>query len=97
MAKEIILARLHDPLSLPDLAQQIGTNERYLKDHFKTMFGTTVFGFIHDVRMDRARELLGQGDKSVAQVARLLGYKHASHFSSVFKKQFGVTPKEVIR
>lgn len=93
MVKNIITSRLDDPLSLHDLAQQAGTNESYLKTHFKLMFGTTVFGYIHELRMERAKGLLQNENKPVAEVARILGYKHASHFTTVFKKYFGMTPR----
>src|SRR5690606_31851454 len=46
------------PMTLKELAKKIGTNEFLLKRDFKTLFGTTVFGYVFEVRMKKAKELL---------------------------------------
>lgn len=91
LAREIILGNLNSPCSLIDLAHQVGTNEAYLKSHFKKIFGTTVFGFVHQLKMEQARELLLNG-KNVSEVAYITGYKYIPNFTKAFKKYFGVAP-----
>lgn len=95
LARDIITSNLSQPCSIVDLAQQIGTNDCYLKKHFKQVFGTTVYGYLHKERMERSRELLLDGSKKISEVARLAGYKHASHFTSAFKKYFGYLPNKI--
>lgn len=56
------------------------------------MFGTTVYGYLHQLRMDTAKSLLLYQRNSIADIARQLGYKHTSHFRTVFKRHFGVSP-----
>jgi len=92
-AKEIILKQLHNPCSLIDLARQVGTNEFTLKKGFKEVFGTTVFGMVAEVKMEQARQLLLSGEKNIAEVSELSGYKHQGHFTKAFKKKFGVPPR----
>jgi len=90
-ARNIIISNLQSPCSLIDLAHQVGTNDAYLKRHFKAVFGTTVFGYLHMVKMNQAKELL-QAGVSVTEVATLTGYKYVSHFNRAFKKHFGYAP-----
>ena len=93
--RDIIDSNITQSCSLLDLAQQVGTNECYLKRHFKQVFGTTVFGYVHTQRMLRSREMLLNEDKKIAEVAKLSGYKHASHFTTAFKKYFGYLPHQI--
>ncbi|GAB3007021.1 hypothetical protein GCM10027051_03320 [Niabella terrae] len=91
----IIDENLAKPCSLVDLAQQVGTNECYLKKHFKQAFGTTVFSYLHQQRMERSRQILLNENRKIAEVARLAGYKYASHFTAAFKKYFGYLPHQI--
>lgn len=93
-ARDIVVSNIQSPCSLIDLAHQVGTNDAYLKKHFKEVFGTTVFGYLHEVKMKEAKELLLSG-KAVSDVAFLTGYKHVSHFTRAFKKHYGINPNKV--
>lgn len=93
--KDIIMNNTHSPCSLIDLAHQVGTNEFHLKKAFKEVFGTTVFGYLQQVRMEEAQQLLLAGDMSISQIALDIGYKNANHFSAAYKKQFGYSPSEL--
>jgi len=92
--KSILISNIQTPLSLLDLAHQVGTNEAYLKRHFKEVFGTTVFGFLLFEKMKQSMELLAKGEP-VSEVAMLMGYKYVSHFTRAFKKHFGVNPNQI--
>lgn len=92
-AEHIILTNLESPCSLIDLAHQVGTNEAYLKKHFKQVFGNTVFGYLQHIKMNKAKDMLADG-RSVAEVAGYMGYKYSVHFTRAFKKYFGYPPKE---
>jgi len=92
--RDIVIANMHSPCSLIDLAHQVGTNDAYLKKQFKEVFGTTVFGYLHVVKMGEARRMLLEG-RSVSEVAYLTGYKHVAHFTRAFKKYFGIAPNQV--
>jgi AraC family transcriptional regulator, transcriptional activator of the genes for pyochelin and ferripyochelin receptors len=92
-AKDILICDLSHPPSLLELARQVGLNDRKLKQGFRQVFGTTVFGYLHDYRMQRAQQLLVAGQMNVNQVARWVGYASQSSFNAAFKKQFGINPK----
>lgn len=78
-------------LSLKSLAKEFGTNEFSLKKGFREKYGHTVFGYLHQLRMEKAKELLLAG-KSVKAVAIEMGYEHSNHFSAAFSKWFGLNP-----
>lgn len=94
-ARDILLSRLGDPPTLSALAVECQFNEFGLKKGFKQLFGTTVFGFVLQERMKNARYALYSGEKTISEIAYDLGYAHPQHFHRVFKKCFGVTPKEM--
>jgi AraC-like DNA-binding protein len=77
---------------LRSLARQFGINEFKLKKGFRELFGATVFGYIHTLKMHHARTMMEEAGASVSQAASRTGYKNANHFSAAFKKQFGMSP-----
>jgi len=89
---EVLVARLSDPPSLMELARLVGINDCKLKAGFRQVFGTTVFGYLHNCRMERSRQLLEAGEMSVAQAAQTVGFVNRSHFAIAFRKKFGVNP-----
>jgi len=95
MVKNLISTNFEESYTLAYLARVAGTNEQYLKKHFKMMFGQTVFGYILSCKMEKARELLLVGDYKIAEIAELVGYKHATHFTTAFKKFFGYLPQKI--
>ncbi len=83
--------------SLDNLARTFGTNTTNLMSQFKKMFGMSIFEYLTDLRMEHARLLLESDNQMVCEVARTLGYKNPNHFSTAFKKHFGINPGQLIR
>jgi AraC-like DNA-binding protein len=92
-AKEILTENLDNPPSLIELARQVGLNDYKLKLGFRQVFGTTAFSYLHQQRMEKARQLLLEGKMNVKEVARAVGYANQSRFATAFRKQFGTNPK----
>ncbi len=80
-------------LSLDELAREAGTNPNTLQKHFLAVYGTTVFDFLREQRLQRAREALERDGVNVAQAALLAGYSSAANFATAFRKRFGMPPK----
>lgn len=96
LAKQTILANIIDPPSLKELAREIGLNEYQLKVGFKNIYGTTVYKYLTDYRMDQARRMLDSGSYLVNEAAAEVGYSNPSHFIAAFKKKYGFTPKKYV-
>ncbi|WGH76428.1 AraC family transcriptional regulator [Tenacibaculum tangerinum] len=95
-AKDIIIARMSEPPSLQDLANEVGLNLKKLKEGFKQIYGDTVYSFLFDYKMDHARKLLESNQYNVNEVGLQVGYSTSSHFIAAFKKKFGTTPKQYV-
>lgn len=94
-AKQILLNDLANPPSLKILARQCALNDFKLKQGFKKLFGTTVYGFVHAKRLEKAKELLEKQEISVQEAALHVGYQSLSHFSKAFKERYGKFPLEL--
>lgn len=94
-AKEIITNHMNEPFSLLELAQQVGTNEFTLKKGFKELFGTTVFGYWNELKMESAKQMLTEEGLTVTEVSEKVGYKNPQHFSTAFKRKYGLSPREL--
>lgn len=94
-AKEYIDAHFSDPeLNVDEIASRIYLNSGYLRTLFKKEMQLTVTDYITNVRLQRAKELIGTGNSKLSDVADQVGYNDASYFSKAFKKHFGITPSE---
>lgn len=95
-ARDILLQRLDSPITIRELARKVAMNECYLKKGFKAIYGTTIYDYFQQERMERSRHLLYQKGLSVSEVAVIMGYSCISHFSTAFKKHTGLKPCELL-
>ncbi len=95
-AKDVLLQHIGEPITIKALSRKVGINECYLKKGFKEVFGSTIFEFYQNQRMEHAKYLLYDKGLSVTEVSDLLGYSSISHFSTAFKKQTGIKPCELL-
>jgi len=93
LVRELIESDLSSSPSISSLARAAGTNEQYLKKHFKLLFGSTVFGYMISCKMEKAKEMLLTGKYRITEISEVVGYKHATHFTNAFKKFFGYLPQ----
>lgn len=92
-AQAIIQRDYGDDLSVEVLARRVLTSRRQLQRVF-TDAGTTVRAELRAVRMQHAAELLLGSSLSIQEVASLVGYRPPAHFSSAFRRRYGVTPSQ---
>lgn len=96
-AREIILEKIDEPCSLIELARLSGINDFKLKKGFKDVFGTTVFKYLFEVRMERSKTLILEGKFTISEIAFMIGYKNPAHFTAAFKRKFGRLPSDFRR
>lgn len=94
-ARHYIQKRMFDPLTLSGIAREAGINEFMLKKGFKELFGMTVFGFLNELKMNYARQMLLDSACTVYEVAYTIGYNEPYNFSKAFRKHFGYLPGEL--
>lgn len=83
-----------EDLHLEHLQEKFHLSKTYMATLFKEITGTTVFNYLRQQRLNRAKLLfITEQQLSVADVCFRVGYKHPSHFSRLFKRQFGVSPE----
>lgn len=93
MIRNEIISDLSVPPVLAELAQIAAMSETKLKQLFKQTFGSSIYNYYQQARMDEAAFLLKQGTHSVAEVGYELGFSNLSHFSRLFEKHYGLNPK----
>ena len=93
-AREVLANDFSETLTIPLLARRLGTNSTKLKGGFKLLYGTTIFAYRNRYRMDRAMQLLAEGETPIAAVSHAVGFRHQASFTSAFRAHFGMTPKQ---
>jgi len=91
-ASRIILENLESPPALADLAKQSGLCTTSLNAGFRKVFGTTVFGYLRQERLSKAKHLMEHENKFASEAAWEVGYSSLSSFHRAFYTQYGVTP-----
>ncbi|MCG8472272.1 MAG: AraC family transcriptional regulator [Desulfobacterales bacterium] len=96
-AREILTRRLEAPPTLDALARRTGMNHVKLNRGFKELYGTTVFGLLRELRLDKAKELLLSGEMNVTETSYSVGYSSLSYFSRIFKDHHGLSPGDCVK
>lgn len=92
LARNYIIENLSENITIPIIAGAVGTNQCYLKKGFKEVFSQTIFEFIQENRMIKAKYLLENSDQNITEIAFAVGYSSLSSFSQAYKNYFGITP-----
>ncbi|MFB1100443.1 helix-turn-helix domain-containing protein [Terribacillus sp. JSM ZJ617] len=70
-------------------------NQYYIQRSFKEVLGITPLRYLHQVRINKSKELLlKKHTYSITTIGLEVGYNDSAHFSTKFKEQEGMTPKE---
>jgi AraC-like DNA-binding protein len=86
-----LLVEPETPLTVEEVASEIGVSRFHLIRVFEAMFGATPHQFRTEVRLERARDLLAR-DHSVTDVCFELGFASPASFSRLFARHVGVAP-----
>lgn len=92
---QIIREHIASPYTISALAKIAGLNETKLKQGFKLLMGTTIFGYLQEIRMEQAKKYLLDTDLSIQEISHMSGYMNLSNFSAAFKKTFGFSPSSL--
>jgi AraC-like DNA-binding protein len=89
---DLISNRLHDPPTLDELAFLAGLSKSYLSSVFKEVVGMGLQDYLFQARINKAKDLLGDINLTIKQIAYEVGFRDPDHFSRTFKKKTGITP-----
>lgn len=85
--------RLCDSLKLREIAGSVEMSQFHFARKFRASTGQSPHAFLTEQRMVRARQLLRETDLPLAEVATRVGYQTQAHFTGVFRRYVGVTPR----
>lgn len=81
-------------LVLDEISKELQISPYYFSKLFKKRTGSNFIEYVTSVRIEKAKELLRNSDKSMKEICREVGYSDANYFSRTFKKNVGVSPTE---
>ncbi len=82
------------PVMISDLAYRACMSRSKLSNLFKQIYGSTIIEYLHNQRLQRAKEMLTHSNLKISAIAEEVGYKLHSSFSEIFKQHTGYTPHE---
>lgn len=89
-----IFTHLYEDIRLSHLAKIAALNSSYLSFLFKKEVGISVSEYIQRAKIDEAKSLMTYTRHSLSEISTLLNFHDQSHFTKVFKKHTGVSPKQ---
>ena len=93
-AVELIERNVSEPLTVPEIAAEIGISQRQLERKFSKIMGCSVVQFGLLMRLQQARVLLISTGMNVREISAASGFNSLSHFAFAFKKCFGKRPSD---
>ncbi|MFY0736442.1 GlxA family transcriptional regulator [Aurantimonas sp. NFXS3] len=91
---EIMEANLADPLSLVEIAEDVGLSRRQVERLFHREMGRSPARYYLEIRLDRARHLLLQSQLPIVEIAVASGFVSASHFSKCYRELYSRSPQQ---
>ncbi len=91
--RDKLMADLNVLPNLPDLARFSGISESKMTRLFRQIFGSSIYDYYQTLRMHEAAWLIREQHLSIAEAGYRVGFSNLSHFSRLFDKHYGTTPK----
>ncbi|MBO7746364.1 response regulator [Paenibacillus sp. MWE-103] len=92
--KKFIKDHASEDLSLERVAAAVDRNPFYVSKLFKSQFGMNYIDYLTECRMEAAKQLMRETDKSLKEITYDVGYRDPNYFSRVFKKIVGHSPTD---
>ncbi|HEY7228909.1 MAG TPA: helix-turn-helix domain-containing protein [Pseudolabrys sp.] len=91
-AEDWLRAHYREQQSVAGVVAECGIPERSLKRRFAAATGSTVIGYVQNLRIEEAKRLLETSDTSLDEIAVAIGYENPAFFRKLFKRCTGLTP-----
>ena len=96
-AEDWLAKEFRQPHAVSAVVAASGIPERSLKRRFKAATGTTLIGYVQNLRVEEAKRVLEAGDMSADEISAAVGYENFAFFRRLFKRSTGLTPGEYRR
>jgi len=96
-AKILLQQRFRERLRLEDVARALHVSTFHLCRLFKEETGLPIHRYLNQLRLRHALRELVQSETELAELAMAVGFSCQSHFTTAFRKEFGVSPGEARR
>ncbi len=93
-AKTYISKHLSDPITVKEIADNLGITPNYLSAVFRKTENIPLTEYIAEEKINQAKRMLAYSGMSSAEIAFHLGFSSQSHFCKVFKQKTGITPRK---
>lgn len=84
----------HEEITVENMAEAVGLERSYFSKLFKKLMKKSPQDFLISYRINKSCEILRSSDKTIGEIAALVGYSNQFHFSRAFKKILGDSPRE---
>ena len=81
-----------ESLSMDEVCAELHYNRSYIYRQFKKTTGTSVMAYFMKMKINKAKELLRENEKSIIEISNYLSFDNPNYFSKAFKKAVGYTP-----
>ena len=88
------IKRHYAKVSIKDLAAEFHFQEDYFNRIIKKKTGLTYSAYVQQIRLEHAEHMLAASDRSVDEIAELVGYRNKGYFYKIFQEKYGTTPSK---
>lgn len=92
-AVEYITRNFSLPITLEDVAQQVGLSPTYFSKKFHLTTGSTFKKYLNEIRILQARQMLLTTDDSITKIALSCGFNSSNYFKDIFRRRMGISPR----
>ena len=83
-----------EKISIADMAKELDFSESHFMKFFKDTMGTSFTSYLNEYRLTMVSRLLISSESSILDIAAESGFDNLSYFNRMFKRRFGMTPRE---
>ncbi len=83
-----------EDIQLSEIASELNISYSSFRINFKKYAGVSPAKYLRDTRLNKSKQMLHETTLSIKEIAFQLQFSSLEYFSTIFKKQFGISPKE---